>query len=308
VSDLVVRREHPFDVLILLCARLDALASDAVAEGTSSKQAFTKFVTTYAGHRDLFEAVSVPDLYHELLYHRWLMEGTVEKAGRLHRFSKVDDPILHLLEDAGLPLTLKDCERLLDTLMRLLAKNFRARPRQSLSRPRTVHPSRLAEIIEISARRTRLHLIASQLPKALASLFDSKRVSTVLYERFRCDSIHVAQIVLNQDRFFREAKPYWESRDSRYAGAYELIEFPAPLSSRMPLELHSQLSHASPRQGKNPTRDPLPCRRRHPRTPRLARSGTLAGGRCRPTEDRQRMTRLHSLWRARTGPRERRAD
>lgn len=49
VSGFIAQREHPVETLILLCARLDALASDAAEGETSSRKAFTSFVTNYGG-------------------------------------------------------------------------------------------------------------------------------------------------------------------------------------------------------------------------------------------------------------------
>jgi hypothetical protein len=34
-------------------------------------------------------------------YHRWLLEGTIPKAGLIHKFSDIDNPTIQLLEDAG---------------------------------------------------------------------------------------------------------------------------------------------------------------------------------------------------------------
>jgi hypothetical protein len=91
VKTLIKERRNPIEILILLCSRLDALASDSTSEGTPSKQAFMRFVTTYGDNNDLLESVSIGDLYYELAYHRWRLEGTIPKPGRLHRFSRVDD-------------------------------------------------------------------------------------------------------------------------------------------------------------------------------------------------------------------------
>lgn len=135
-SDLIRERKNPIDVLILLCARLDALASDAVAEETPRKKAFVNFVATYGDKGELFNSVSLSDLYHELGYHRWLLEGTIPKPGRLHRFSKLDNPIIFLLEAAGLPLTFNESAVLLNTLMRVIRRRFRVMPRQPASKSR----------------------------------------------------------------------------------------------------------------------------------------------------------------------------
>ena len=107
-AEFIAKRRHPVEILILLCARLDALASDAAKDGTSSRKAFTGFVTAYGGQRDLLGSVSIADLYYELSFHRWLLDGTIPKPGRLRVFSNVDEPIVHLLEDADLPLTLQN--------------------------------------------------------------------------------------------------------------------------------------------------------------------------------------------------------
>jgi hypothetical protein len=170
VSDLVQQRAHPIEVPILLCARLEALASDSVAEQTSSKQAFRHFLETYSGERRFFESVSVGDLYYELGYHRWLLEGMLQKPGRLHRFSKVNDPVLHLLEEAGLPLVLVESRTLLDTLLRILERNFHVRPHQRRSKPRTMRPAALKTMLVTAAQRTRLRHVAENLPTALDPL------------------------------------------------------------------------------------------------------------------------------------------
>ena len=61
--ELIASKRHSQELVLLLCARLDAMASDAAREGTPSKQAFVKFLNAYSGQRRLFEGVSVPDLY-----------------------------------------------------------------------------------------------------------------------------------------------------------------------------------------------------------------------------------------------------
>jgi hypothetical protein len=220
-------RKNPVEILILLCSRLDALASDSTVEGTPSKQAFTRFVTTYGGNKDLFNSVSIGDLYYEMAYHRWRLEGTIPKPGRLYRFSRVDDPIIQLLDGAGLPLTLKHSEILLSTLMRILRQHFRAIPRQSLAKLRVVKASQLEKSMVDAVQKTRLRRIAVDLPLALRKLLDEKNVCSLLYQRFRCESIHGATIVLNEKRFLSETGIYWEPWYSEHYGSFELIEFSA---------------------------------------------------------------------------------
>jgi hypothetical protein len=80
------------------------------------------------------------------------------------------------------------------------------------------------------AGQTRLKKIAENLPKALGPLLKTKKVSTILYQRFRSESIHGATIILDSQRFFTGAEIYWKPLHSDYYGGFELIEFPAKIS------------------------------------------------------------------------------
>ena len=105
VDRLIDSREHPQEILLLLCGRLDALASGSVREGEPGAKSFSHFITAHGRRRQLFESISIGDLYYEVNYHRWLLPGALAKAGRLHRFSHIDDGILHLLTESDIPLT-----------------------------------------------------------------------------------------------------------------------------------------------------------------------------------------------------------
>jgi len=227
-SELIQRQKHPTDALILLCARLDALASDALGEESSHRKAFSRFVTNYGGERKLFDAVSIPDLNYEIGYHRWRLHGIIPAPGRLHRFGRLDDPLLHLIEDCGLPITVTEIGIMLDTLARILERSFRAKARQASSKARTVPVAQLKDLIEAAAKKSRLRQVAGRLPGAIVPLLDSVRVSNILYERFRCESIHGAKVRIDAKRFFSEQNVYWKPIYPIYLGkTYELIEFPA---------------------------------------------------------------------------------
>jgi hypothetical protein len=125
VERLIKSKQQPQEILILLCSRLDALACSSIPERTPPKKAFSQFVASYGGYRDLLTAVSTGDLYYELAYYRWLLEGTIPKPGRIHKFSRLDEPIIHLLQEAGIPLTVKEGDRLLKKIMAALKRNYR---------------------------------------------------------------------------------------------------------------------------------------------------------------------------------------
>ena len=227
VFEFIARREHSAEILILLCARLDALASDAAKDGTPSRRAFTSFITAYGGQRDIFNSVSIADLYYELAFHRWLLEGMIPAPGRLHIFSRNQEPIVQLLEDAGLPITLSESKILFDTLLRLCKQEYRAVPGQRLTKPRIVSPSIFQDLIVKRSRETRIKKIADNLPKALSPLLETKKIGNILYRRFRSDAIHGATVILDSKRFLSETEIYWKPLQSDYYGPFELIEFPA---------------------------------------------------------------------------------
>ncbi len=227
VDRLIDARTHPQEILLLLCGRLDALASGRVREGEPRAKSFTRFVTAHGRRRQLFESISVGDLYYEVNYHRWLLPGTIAKAGRLHRFSHVDDDLLYLLEESDIPLTRQAAARLLTGMLRALRENFRVTPSQSISKRATAAGSEVAQVILRGLEKVVSKECLAKLPNALKPLLGSKTISRILYEKFRCGVIHGGRVLLDQRRFFSETEPYWTPLFSEYYGSFLLVEFPA---------------------------------------------------------------------------------
>lgn len=140
VDQLIKAKSHPQEILILLCSRIDALASTAAAEDDPRAEAFVRFVSTYGGNRKLFESVSAGDLFYELDYHLWLMPGMLEKAGRLHVFSRLNESVVKLLVGSEIPLTLEEAQLLIRRIQRGLRKRFRVAPKQRRDKPEIGSP------------------------------------------------------------------------------------------------------------------------------------------------------------------------
>jgi len=228
VEDLIEARRDPQEILILLCARLDALATGSAREDRSRKRAFCDFIAQYGGHRRLFESVSIGDLYYELGYHRWLMEGMIPVAGRIQRFSRLNQPIIQFLQDIPVPLTAEDCERVLTRMMTALRGAFRAFPGQRRTKS---HSGKLADVqstIIAGFKGRRDAPVVAALPQALPPLLKTKTIGILLYERFRSEAIHGGRVSLEESRFFREEEPYWASTEPSYFGRFHLVEFPGP--------------------------------------------------------------------------------
>jgi len=227
VDRLIDSREHPQEILLLLCGRLDALASGSVREGEPGAKSFSHFITAHGRRRQLFESISIGDLYYEVNYHRWLLPGTLAKAGRLHRFSHIDDGILHLLTESDIPLTRQAATLLLTGILEALRRHFRVTPSQPTRKLATAARSEVTRIILQGLETVLSRECLTRLPNALKPLLGSRTVSRILYEKFRCGVIHGGHVLIDQEKFFGETEPYWTPLFSEHYGSFLLVEFPA---------------------------------------------------------------------------------
>jgi hypothetical protein len=227
VNGLIRARSHPQEILILLCARIDALAANSSSDEESSARSFTGFVTTYSGNSKLFDSVSLGDLYYEFDYHLWLLPGMIEKAGRLHIFSRLDEPVFRLLVGSEIPLTLTDAQKLMRKLQRILRAHFRVAPHQSLKKKPLASVKRIKEAIWDGFRGKRDRISRDALLTAIDPMISSKTLARILYERFRCEAIHGGQVLIEESKFFTEDMPYWKPMYSEFYGPFQLLEFPA---------------------------------------------------------------------------------
>jgi len=224
---LIAAKENAQEVLLLLCARLDALASCISSEDQSNRESFTRLVSAYGGERELMESVSAGDFYYELGYHRWLMEGMLPKPGRIVRFSRINDPVIDLLDQSDIPLTVDAARRLLTRLMRVVEYHCRCRPGQPLRKPATLKLGTLTKAIRHEFRHSR-PIEIDKLSKAIQPLLRSKTVAELLYENFRNAAVHGIKVDLDENRFFHEQRPYWQPLYSEYYPPFMFLKFSGP--------------------------------------------------------------------------------
>jgi hypothetical protein len=232
-ADLVNRRANAQEIVLLLCARLDALASAVTAEDQPNRQAFIRLVITSAGHRDLMESVSVGDLYYELGYHRWLMEGLIPKPGRIYRFSRLNDPVIQLLDRSGIPLTQETGYRFLTRIMEALSKNFRCRPGQRLTKPSTAHVKAILNAVEAQFQSWKDPEVRENVGAAIKPLLELNTVAGILYSKFRNNAVHGVKVEVDDSAFFRESAPYWQPLYSEFYPPFYFIKFPARFLIRL---------------------------------------------------------------------------
>lgn len=252
VDHLIKAQSHPQEILILLCSRIDALASGAAREDDPSGRSFADFVRTYGGQSKLFDSVSVGDLYYELDYHAWLMPGMIEKAGRIHTFSRLNDPMLRLLVDSEIPLTLQDCRALTKRIQQALRRHFRVNPNQAATKPELASVAEIKRVIVDEFARFRDLDTKRALPRAVSPLVDSKKLAQILYLKFRCEAIHGGHIEIDEERFFTEKRPYWKAVRSEFYGPFRWVEFPAKFLASLLSNCLSNYRKRLERTGKIP--------------------------------------------------------
>lgn len=227
VNGLIQAKSHPQEILILLCSRIDALASSAASEDEAKGKSFARFVTTYSGRSKLFESVSVGDVYYELDYHLWLLPGMLEKAGRIRVFSRLNEPILKLLVDSEIALTLREAQRLIKRIKRALHNHFRVAPNQRRRKRPLASANEIEQAVLNEFSGSHSSAQKDALRKGIDPLISSKTLARILYERFRCEAIHGGRVLIEEARFFAEREPYWKPIYSEFYGPFQFVEFPA---------------------------------------------------------------------------------
>lgn len=230
---LITAKSSAQEIILLICARLDALACSIVSEDEHNRSAFIRLLVNYTGYRDLMQSVSVGDLYYELGYHRWLIEGLIPKPGRLHKFSKLDDPVIELLERSGIPLTAETAERFLSRAMRALTKNFRCTSGQPRAKNSAVDPSVVIEAFEAEFRRSRDTELRSNVKAAFQPLLARQTAAAILYERFRNNAVHGLRVEVDEKNFFAAQEPYWKPLYSEDYPPFLQLMFPAAFLVRL---------------------------------------------------------------------------
>ncbi len=232
-DELIESKSHAQELLILLCSRLDALASSAPREDVASKEAFIHFVTCYGCHRAMFESVSVGDLYFDLARHHAFLEFLIKKPGRLRRYSRDDDSMIEFLWESGVALTANDAETLLARIMRALQASFRVIAGQHKKKRLRARPASVTQAVVAAFRSARVRETRDVLPNALAPLLRANTLAAILYDDFRCEAIHSGEVYLDERKFFTEDRPYWLRGESEFFGQYLFVQFPAKFLARL---------------------------------------------------------------------------
>ena len=203
-------KQHPIELGILACARLDSLANLA---GSSRRQqeCFTTFVEKFSGQKNVLQQVAVPNMYSHLTRQRDLLPGTIAVAGRVTIFDRTNDnPFINFISKSGLPITVESIEKFIDWLRKSIQKAYRVTATQSRSKPSLEGRSQLIEVLRASLPTRRQDEYRTAI-EALSLVISQHTVSNILYREFRSGLIHEFEFSVYRHRFFREPSIYWQT-------------------------------------------------------------------------------------------------
>ncbi len=227
IEELIRKKTHINELIILVCARLDSLANAACQE-TTQKGNFFKFVTTYSNHRDLLTTVSLPDLHNYFARHLWLLSGMVGKAGRLHIIDAVEDaPIVPFVWKSGLPITEEDIGLLLRFVLRALRSSYRVMPGQSRKKKEFQKvPELHKQLLDAAALyKTQKYVKAME---AIVPILKDHLIGNLLYTDYRCAVIHDYGFEVDPTLFFKATTPYYAIFSNDYVDYRQFrLHFPA---------------------------------------------------------------------------------
>jgi hypothetical protein len=234
VDDLIRKRSHPQEIIILTCSRLDALASIASPEDAPKKEAFVNFICNHGQKRRFFNKVSVGDLYYEFAYHHYLLsEGIFMDGGRLFRSSRDDDAMIEFVDCSAIPLTEERVKNMFTKVMRALSSSFRVKPGQPLAKSHIASIDEVLSCIASSLERSRIKNFSKSTIEAIEPLVKTKVIARLLYERFRSEAIHGGHVQIDNKRFFSRNSPYWTPLGREEYGYSLHLEFPARFLKRL---------------------------------------------------------------------------
>jgi hypothetical protein len=217
------------EFILLACARLDSLSNLAFTEDLQ-KQKFAKFLYTYSKYKNLFNKVSVTNLYSYVLYHRCALPGTIQKPGRIWAFNpKEDAKLISFIWGSEVAITEPDVGKLLEFVMNVLKRNYRVVPNQS-SKRKVSDTTKSVQNLLNAAAKTRKLMVYSEAMNKIGPVIREFTLGALLYKEYRCAAIHEYQVNVDEDDFFKKQRPYWRAmyNEMMYPTRFLKVAFPGP--------------------------------------------------------------------------------
>jgi hypothetical protein len=214
------------EIVILVCARLDALASSRGGSDTGRLR-FTHFVEEFSGEGGRLKKVSVPNLFWELALGEEFLSITVAAPGRL-RYLDTEARFVRFVADSGVSLSEADIRQFLRWLSKTIQKQYRTTATQSKRKPSLTSRSHLVDHVSRALRGSRWKGLHDETIKAFKALAAEHSLSAILYRDIRSRSIHEHDFRASE-QFFAKTEPFVEPMYSLWGRTRFLgIEFPGP--------------------------------------------------------------------------------
>jgi hypothetical protein len=227
VREYATARQHPVELGILVCARLDSLANLA-GLGKTQPDRFRRFLEEYSGQKSLLQKIAIPNLYTYLGRHHDFLPLTVEIPGRIQQFDRDKDlPFIRFVSESDLPITDEAIGAFLRWFSRVVQRKYRTTATQSRKKPSLdTHGSFGAHLADAAAsRRSDAYVRAVAALQPLIGYFS---LGSILYREFRSGIIHEFGFSIDESEFFRKSGVYLSTISYEYDETVHLdIQFSA---------------------------------------------------------------------------------
>lgn len=226
-------RRHPLEFLRLATALLDGFAHAEFPDDNVPDEAkFCRFILQYSSERDVWDRVSVPDMWQRIVHSLAILHGSRDPAAFRWAFVGPDGrPLRTWLQSIGLLQSRRSTRRALALLETALAsfaeKDLRKRRGWLYAADQVVQ----GVCAELKRRRSPDAQAVLRERESLRKLALRFRLPNLLYREVRCLVLHqvVPTRLPEPPRFWRNRRPYWvEVESALVSGESVSIEFPAP--------------------------------------------------------------------------------
>src|SRR5689334_20036777 len=189
LEELAQKRVYPQEIVILACARLDALANLAITQKQSQRDRFAAFLYTYSSKRQELEQVALPNLYFRLFLSYITLPASIPIPGRMWANDLTREAtFLQFLIDSGLSLAEEDIAKFLEKFSAWLQRKYRTTVSQAKSKPHTDTVKAVLEHLTVCSHAYRKGIYDAAI-EAIKPFVQQFRLVDIIYRDYRSSAI-----------------------------------------------------------------------------------------------------------------------
>jgi hypothetical protein len=237
LRELTRRREYWHEILLVACCHIDAMAGLVWEWPPNRAKSFARMLSRHSGFGDLYDLVSLPDLYFYLAS-RWLLVPSLErkrKSGRLRAVRPLwdlDYEYYRFLKDSQLERSRRNLGDFLELMADALKTVGKCHPHQRRARAPLVR-------LDTLKRRLRAHfakLGGKQGIRVITALFpvvERFSLAGILWHEYRNPLVHTPGDTDPPERFYTARGPVFETIwNPTYETPFLRVIIPAPFIIR----------------------------------------------------------------------------